>query len=433
MPQYWNEKIECISRDELHKLQLERLKQTVARVYKVPHYRKALQASGIEPEDIKSLDDLQRLPFTNKQDLRNNYPYGLFAVPMEEIVRLHSSSGTTGKPTVVGYTENDIRNWSELLARGLMSAGVTPKDIVQIAYGYGLFTGGLGIHYGFERLGATVVPASGGNTKRQLQLMVDFGTTVLACTPSYALYIAEVGREMGIDFAELPLRIGIFGAEPWTEAMRIQIEKELNIKAMDIFGLSEVIGPGVACECEYRQGMHIPEDHFIAEIIDPETGVTLPYGQEGELVFTSISKEALPVIRYRTHDLSVLYSERCACGRTHVRMRKVSDRTDDMLIIRGVNVFPSQIESVLLELGQVEPHYQLVVDRKGSLDMLEIWVEVTAQMFSDEIRRLEELERKIHHAIESLLGISVKIKLVEPKTIPRSEGKAKRVIDKRKL
>jgi len=434
MNQYWNERIECISREELAALQLVRLQQTVKRVYeKVPHYRQAFTARGITPGDIKSLADLTKLPFTTKQDLRDNYPFGLFAIPREEIVRIHASSGTTGKPTVVGYAQNDIKRWAEMVARELFAIGVTKNDVIQIAFGYGLFTGGLGLHYGAEYLGATIVPISGGNTQRQLQLMQDVGTTVLACTPSYALYIAETGREMGIDFSKLPLRLGIFGAEPWTEAMRQQIERELQIKAFDIFGLSEVMGPGVACECAYGQGMHIQEDHFIAEIIDPETGEQLPYGQEGELVLTSITKEALPVIRYRTRDLSVLYPERCVCGRTHVRMRKVSGRTDDMLIIRGVNVFPTQIESALLQLGQVQPHYQLIVDRKGTLDELEVWVEVTEEIFSDEVRGLEALERKVKHAIESIIGVSVKVKLVEPKTIPRTEGKAKRVIDKRKI
>ena len=431
---YWNRHFECMPREELQKLQLKRLQDVVERVfYNVPFYRQKLQAAGIEPGDIKSLDDLKKLPFTTKQDLRDNYPFGMFAVPMSEIVRVHASSGTTGKPTVVGYTRSDINTWSELMARCLVCGGTTKNSVIQVAYGYGLFTGGLGVHYGAEKLGASVIPMSGGNTQRQLMLMEDFGTEVLACTPSYALFLAEAIEENGIERSRLKLKYGIFGAEPWSEKMREEIEKRLKVKALDIYGLSEVIGPGVAIECQEQKGMHIFEDHFIPEIIDPLTGETLPPGEKGELVFTTITKEGIPVIRYRTRDITMLKDEPCACGRTHVKMLKIMGRTDDMLIIRGVNVFPSQVETVLLEIGETEPHYLLIVDREGSLDVLEIQVELSPAMFSDKIRGLEVLEKKIEHRIESLLGISAKIRLVEPHTIPRSEGKAVRVIDRRKL
>jgi phenylacetate-CoA ligase len=430
---YWNERYECMPREELRQLQLERLKQTVERCYfNVPHYRKLMQEAGIEPEDIKSLEDLSRIPFTNKSDLRDNYPYGMFAVSLSEIVRIHSSSGTTGKPTVVGYTRNDVNTWAELMARSLVCGGAGKNDVIHNAYGYGLFTGGLGVHYGAERLGASVIPISGGNTKRQVMIMKDYGSTVLTCTPSYALHIAEVAQEMGLEREDFRLKCGIFGAEPWSDNMRREIEKKLGIIALDIYGLSEVIGPGVAMECPEKQGLHVWEDHFLVEVIDPDTGQSLPPGSTGELVFTSLTKEALPVLRYRTRDISTIIDEPCSCGRTHLRIKRISGRTDDMVIIRGVNVFPSQIESVLLEIGQTEPHYQLIVDRVGNLDILEVWVEVSAQVFSDEIRRLEELGRTIRSAIESTLGLSVNVKLVEPKSIERSEGKAKRVIDKRK-
>lgn len=431
---YWQEEYETITRDKLEQLQLQRLQQTLQRVYdKVPFYRKSFDEAGISPGDVKSLADLQKVPLTVKKDLRDNYPFGLFAVPMDKVVRVHASSGTTGKPTVVGYTQNDIKNWSDLVARAIRMAGGTNKDIVQVGFGYGLFTGGLGLHYGAERFGATVVPVSGGNTPRQLMLMQDFGTSILACTPSYALYLAEEIHNAGIAPEDLKLRIGIFGAEPWSERMREQLESKLNINAFDIYGLSEVLGPGVSMECAEKKGMHIFEDHFIAEIIDPETGKQLPYGQPGELVLTSLTKEALPIIRYNTRDITVLNVDTCGCGRTHVRMQRVTGRTDDMLIIRGVNVFPSQIESVLLEFGDTEPHYLLVVDRKGSLDNLEIWVELNEKFFSDKIRALEDLENKMRGRILSVLGISARIKFVEPRTIPRSEGKAKRVVDKREL
>lgn len=431
---YYDPEHETMSRDRLAELQLQRLQATVKRVYQsVPFYRNAFKARGLEPGDIKSLDDLRKLPFTCKQDLRDNYPYGLFAAPMDQIIRLHASSGTTGKPSVVGYTKNDISNWADLIARCLVMAGGSKNDVVQVAYGYGLFTGGLGLHYGVERLGASVVPASGGNTTRQLMLMQDFGTNILACTPSYALFLAEEGIAAGIDFKKLPIRAGILGAEPWTENMRKQIESKMDITALDIYGLSEVMGPGVSMECMAKQGSHIAEDHFIAEVIDPDTGEALPYGEQGELVLTAIMKEGIPLLRYRTRDISTLHPEVCACGRTHVRMKRVAGRTDDMLIIRGVNVFPSQVESVLLEFGEAEPHYLLVVDRKGDLDDLEIWVELSEKMFSDEIKHLEKLEGRIRHKILSVLNINIKIKFVEPRTIPRSEGKAKRVMDRRDL
>lgn len=432
--QYWNATYECMSREEMTRVQNERLVNTVKRIYyNVPFYREKMQKKGTEPGDIKSVNDLNKLPFTYKQDLRDTYPYGLFATPLSEIVRIHASSGTTGRQTVVGYTRRDLDTWAEVMARTLTSAGANKESFIQVAYGYGLFTGGLGVHYGAERIGASVIPISGGNTKRQLQIMKDFGTTLLACTPSYALYLAEEMEEMGIKKEELKLKAGVFGAEPWSSNMRNEIEERLGILAIDIYGLSEVIGPGVASECPVKCGLHIPEDHFIPEIIDPQTEEVLPPGSKGELVFTTITKEGLPLIRYRTRDISSLSYEKCECGRTSVRMSKVSGRTDDMLIIRGVNVFPSQIESVLLEIGDTAPHYLLIVDRKDNLDTLEIWVEMTQSMFSDEVRRIEDVERNIKKEIESTLGVNAKVKLVEPKTIERSEGKAKRVIDKRNI
>ncbi len=430
---YWNKYCECMEREELKKLQSQRLIEAVERVYyNVPYYRNLMQERGLMPEDIKGIEDLNKLPFTTKDDLRENYPYGFFAVPLSEIVRIHASSGTTGKPTVVGYTRRDIAIWSELMARTLTCGGATKDSVIQVAYGYGLFTGGLGVHYGAERLGASVIPISGGNTKRQIMLMKDFGTTVLACTPSYALYIAETMAEMNLHKDDFKLKYGILGAEPWTEGLRQEIEEKLGIVAIDIYGLSEIIGPGVASECLYKTGLHINEDHFIPEIIDPVTGEVLPEGSEGELVFTTITKEGIPVIRYRTRDISSLNYEPCPCGRTHVRMQKVIGRTDDMLIIRGVNVFPSQIESILIDIGETEPHYLLVIDRVGNMDNLEVWVEVSEKLFSDEVRRLEELNRRIAYEIQSTLGLSVRVKLVEPKTIERSQGKAVRVIDKRR-
>lgn len=423
-----------MGRDEMRTCKSRRLIDMVERVYhNVPFYRNKMQELGLHPEDIQSIDDLSKLPFTTKQDLRDNYPYGLFAVPMSEIVRVHASSGTTGKPTVVGYTRKDLGTWSEVVARTLTSAGAHKHDVVHIAYGYGLFTGGLGLHYGSEKIGATVIPVSGGNTKRQLQIMHDFGSTVLACTPSYALYLAEAIQEEGFKREDFKLRVGVFGAEPWTESMRREIEEKWKIKAIDIFGLSEVIGPGVSCECEYQCGLHVNEDHFVPEIIDPITLKPLPAGEEGELVFTTITKEGLPLLRYRTRDLTSLNYEPCKCGRTLVRMRKCTGRSDDMLIIRGVNLFPSQIETVLLQMSETQPHYLIIVDRVNNLDTLEVWVEVEQQFFIDKISELQNLTRKIQHNIESAIGLGVTVRLVEPKTIERSEGKAKRVIDKRKI
>jgi phenylacetate-CoA ligase len=422
-------------REALEAIQFRRLKATLDRGYaSVPFYRKQFEAAGLTPGDIQCLQDLQRLPFTTKQDLRDNYPFGMFAVPMENVVRIHASSGTTGQPTVVGYTARDVDTWASLMARSLMAGGATRGDIIHNAYGYGLFTGGLGAHYGAEKLGASVIPVSGGNTKRQVVIMKDFGPTILTATPSYALHLAEVADEMGVSFRDLKFKYGIFGAEPWSENMRGDIEEKLGLVAVDIYGLSEVIGPGVAMEChEAKKGLHIFEDHFIPEIINPETGQVLPYGETGELVFTSITKEAFPVIRYRTRDITSLNPEPCICGRTMVRMNKVSGRSDDMLIIRGVNVFPSQIESVLMEMQNVAPHYQLVVDREGSLDILTVMVEVSDAMFSDEVKTLQGMEMEITKNIKDYLGVSAKVKLVEPKAIARSQGKAVRVIDNRKI
>jgi phenylacetate-CoA ligase len=428
----WNRHFECMNRDELRIVQGERLRETVERVYfHVPYYRHKMQEKGLGPENIQSLDDISQLPFTTKTDLRDNYPFGLFASPMSEIVRLHASSGTTGKPTVVGYSRRDIATWSEVMARTLYCAGATRDDFIHIAFGYGLFTGGLGLHYGGEKIGASVIPVSGGNTKRQLQLMHDFGSTVLACTPSYALYLAEALEESGLNREDLRLRVGVFGAEPWTENMRREIEEKLRIKAIDIYGLSEVIGPGVASECLFQKGLHINEDHFYPEIIDPDTLEVQPPGKSGELVFTTITKEGLPLIRYRTRDLTRLNFEKCSCGRTLVRMDKCLGRSDDMLIIRGVNLFPSQVESVLLEMSEIKPHYQLIVDRVNNLDEIELKVEVEEQFFQDKIGQLMALRQKIQQNLESSLGLSIKITLVEPKTLERSEGKSRRVIDKR--
>ena len=426
---------ETMPREAMAAIQLRRLRATLERAYAtVPFYRRRFDEAGIRPGAIQSLDDLAAIPFTTKQDLRDNYPYGMFAVPMDNVVRIHASSGTTGQPTVVGYTARDINTWAELMARSLVAGGASSGDIIHNAYGYGLFTGGLGVHYGAEKLGASVIPVSGGNTKRQIVIMRDFGPTILTATPSYTLHLAEVAQEMGIDFKTLSFKFGIFGAEPWSERMREEIERKLNLTAVDIYGLSEVIGPGVAIEChEAKRGLHIFEDHFIPEIIDPTTGDVLPPGQIGELVFTSITKEAFPVIRYRTRDITSLNPEPCICGRTLIRMGKVSGRTDDMLIIRGVNVFPSQIESVLMETKGVEPHYQLQVDREGNLDVLTVMVEVGETLFSDEVKQLQDLERKISKSIKDYLGVSARVKLVEPKGIARSEGKAVRVIDNRKI
>jgi len=430
----WNEEIECMSSSEMRKLQSERLKELVNKVYQnVEFYRKKMDEKGIRPSDIRSIDDISKLPFTNKTDLRDNYPFGLFAAPMKEIVRIHASSGTTGKPTTVGYTKKDIENWQEVLARCLTMSGVTPEDIVQVSFGYGLFTGGLGIHYGAENVGCTVVPISAGNTRRQLQLMSDFGSTVLACTPSYALHLADALSEFGYSLSDMKLKTGVFGAEPFSENMRLELEKKWGIKAFDIYGLSEIMGPGVANDCEFHDGLHIHEDHFFPEVVDPKTKEPLPDGQQGELVFTTLTKEGIPLLRYNTHDLTTLTRERCECGRTLVRMKKITGRSDDMLIIRGVNLFPSQIEQVLLEMGETSAHYMLYVDRENNLDILELKVELDETKMVDTIKDLMSLSRKIEHSLHSALGLSVKVTLVEPKSIPRSEGKAVRVIDNRKI
>lgn len=431
----FNMEYETMPREALEAIQLRRLQTTVERVYaNVPYYRDKFKAAGVTPSDIKSLSDLTRLPFTTKQDLRDNYPYGMFATPMDHVVRIHSSSGTTGQATVVGYTARDVQNWAELMARSLMAGGATRNDIIHNAYGYGLFTGGLGVHYGAERLGASVIPVSGGNTKRQIIIMKDFGPTIITATPSYSLHLAEVAEEMGISFKDFKFKFGIFGAEPWSETMREEMERKLDLVAVDIYGLSEIMGPGVAIEChEAKKGLHVFEDHFIAEIIDPDTMEPLPYGEAGELVFTTITKEAFPMVRYRTRDITALNPEPCICGRTHLRMNRVTGRSDDMLIIRGVNVFPSQIETVLMQSDGLTPHYQLVVDRKGSLDILTVQVEVGEGMFSDEVKRLQATEKRIAKNIKELLGVSASVKLVEPKAIARSEGKAVRVVDNRKI
>lgn len=433
MANYFNEEFETLPRPALEALQLKRLQQTLARVYaNVPFYKQSFDKAGIKPGDIKSLADLQRLPFTTKQDMRDSYPYNLFAAPMEEIVRIHASSGTTGKPTVVGYTQKDIDTWSELMARSFVAAGAHKGDIIHNAYGYGLFTGGLGAHYGAEKLGASVIPISGGNTSRQLLIMQDFGSTVLTCTPSYSLFMAEEAKAAGIDFKDLKLKVGIFGAEPWSEAMRGEIEAKLNLDAIDIYGLSEIMGPGVAIECiEEKHGLHIWEDHFLPEIINPETGLPVEEGEKGELVITTITKQGIPLIRYRTRDITSISYAPCACGRSHARIARMSGRSDDMLIIRGVNVFPSQIESILVRIEGVEPHYILIVDREGNLDTLEVQVEVDEALFSDEIKVLQSLSRRIEKEIKDMLGVTCRVRLVEPKTIQRSEGKAKRVIDNR--
>lgn len=435
MANYFNEEFETLPRAALEALQLKRLQAVVGRVYaNVPFYRQSFDKAGVKPEDITTLADLRRLPFTTKQDMRDSYPYRLFAAPMEEIVRIHASSGTTGKPTVVGYTQQDITTWTDLMARSFVAAGAHKGDIIHNAYGYGLFTGGLGAHYGAEKLGASVIPISGGNTKRQIMIMQDFGSTVLTCTPSYSLYLAEEAALEGVDIKGSKLRVGIFGAEPWSEAMRTEIEAKLGLDAIDIYGLSEIMGPGVAIECiEAKQGLHIWEDHFIPEIINPETGQPVREGEKGELVITTITKQGIPLIRYRTRDITSIDRSPCVCGRTHGRIARLSGRSDDMLIIRGVNVFPSQIESILVRVEGVEPHYLLIVDRKDNLDTLEVQVEVNEEMFSDEIKVLQSLARRIEKEIKDMLGVTSTVKLVEPKTIQRSEGKAKRVQDNRKL
>ncbi len=430
----YQKEYECMDRAELKKLQSERLVWQVKRMYEnVALFRQRMDEKGIKPEDIHGIEDLSKLPFSYKQDLRDYYPFGLFAVPTKQIKRLHASSGTTGKQIVVGYTEHDLDMWSDCMARQIAAVGGSDESLVQVSYGYGLFTGGLGAHAGAEKIGAAVIPTSSGNTQRQIQTMIDFGTTILCCTPSYAMYLGEAIEEMGVK-DKLKLKAGIFGAEPWTEDMRKAIEDKLNIKAYDVYGLSEIMGPGVAYECECQDGMHVCEDMFIPEIIDPDTGEVLPEGSSGELVFTTVTKEAFPVIRYRTRDICSLKYEKCKCGRTFIRMNKPTGRSDDMLIIRGVNVFPSQIEEVLLKVGgDVTPNYQIIVGRVNNTDTLEVQVEMSENLFSDDVKSIEKIERNIKEQLRSVLGLSAKVTIVEPKTITRSEGKAKRVIDNRKL
>ncbi|MCL2461319.1 MAG: phenylacetate--CoA ligase [Defluviitaleaceae bacterium] len=432
--QFWNQEIEQMPREQLKDLQLTRLKDTVSRVYAhVPYYRDKMRERGVEPGDVKSLSDLRSLPFLTKQDLRDTYPYGLFAAPLADIVRIHASSGTTGKQVIAGYTRRDLDAWADCMARCLVMAGADRNSRVHVSYGYGLFTGGLGAHGGAERLGAMTIPASAGNTQRQITLLKDLGATVLCCTPSYALYLAEALAEMGYTKDDLSLEAGVFGAEPWTERMRGRIEDGLGLKAYDIYGLTEIMGPSVAQSCVSRNGLHVWEDCFIPEIIDPDTGENLPDGQTGELVITTINKDGMPLIRYRTRDITRLTAEPCECGRTHARMARLEGRTDDMLIIRGVNVFPSQIETVLLSSGEAAPHYQIIVERDGSLDSITVELEVSERMLSDNVKGMEELSRRLRSRMDSVLGLTCKIRLVEPKSIPRSEGKAKRVIDRRKM
>ncbi len=429
----WNCEAECLPREELNKLQLNRLQQTLSLVAgHVPCYQAKFKESGFQPSDLKSLDDLSQLPFTTKDDLRVNYPYGMFAVPMRDVVRIHSSSGTTGKPTVVGYTKQDIKTWTELVARFMTAAGVTDEDIVHIAFGYGLFTGAFGLHYGSEAIGASVIPISGGNTDKQLMIMEDYRSSALVCTPSYGLTLADRMERQGMDPKSLALRVGLFGAEPWSEQMRVELEQRLGIIATDNYGLSEIMGPGVAGECCYKQGMHLAEDHFIAEIIDPDTGEVLPQGSVGELVLTSLTKQAFPMIRYRTRDITRIHYETCECGRTLARMEKTRGRSDDMLIIKGVNVFPTQIEEVLFQIEGCEPHYQLIVDRENNMDSLEVQVEVNEHIFFDEMKQQRQFVVQAEKQIATVLGVSAKVKLVEPASIQRHEGKAVRVIDRRK-
>jgi len=430
----WNEPKESMSRDEMSNLQGSRLKSTVTRVYhNVPFYRTKMQALGIEPGDINGIEDIYKLPFTTKEDLRETYPFGLASIPGSEFVRVHASSGTTGKPTAIPHSRKDLEMFSECVARALCCSGVTKNDTVQVSYGYGLFTGGLGLHDGATKLGATVIPASGGNTRNQITLLQDFGSTVLACTPSYALFIAEAVAESGIDPLKLPLRVGVFGAEPWTAEIKAKIEAGLGIQAFDIYGLSEIMGPGVSNSCEMQNGLHMAEDYFLPEILNPDTLESVPAGTAGELVFTHLTKEAMPLLRYRTRDISSLNYGACECGRTNVRMSKIVGRTDDMLIIRGVNVFPSQIESVLLEIPETKPYYMIIVERDGILDTLEVQVEVEERFFSDEIAKIDALRNKIKHALDNALRVGVKVNLMEQKTLQRFEGKAKRVIDKRNI
>lgn len=431
---YWNKQLECMPKEQLKKLQFQRLKNTVKAVYdKVPYYRKKFDEARITPDDIKKLEDIRNIPFTSKADLREVYPFGMFASPLSEIVEIHMSSGTTGKPVVTGYTLNDIEIWGDVMARCLTMAGATKNDIVQVAYGYGLFTGGFGVHYGARKIGCMIVPASAGNTRRQIEIMRDFGTTILACTPSYALYMAEISEEMGIEPTALKLKAGCFGAEMWTEAMRVEIEKRFKLNAYNIYGLTEIIGPGVAHECISKNGLHVFEDHFIAEIIDPDTGDPLSEGEKGELVLTTITREGMPMLRFRTRDITSIIKEKCDCGRTFAKIERIKGRTDDMLKVRGVMLFPYQIEQAILEVQGVEPHYQIVITRPQHLDEIEVMVEISKETFSDEVKHIENLKKKLERRIEDIVGIRVKVTLVEPKSLPRSEGKAKRIIDKRSL
>jgi len=430
----WNPEVERMPREDLEQLQLERLQATLNRVHRnVRFYRNRFEEIGIEPGDLRTRDDLRKIPFTTKEDLRNNYPYGMFAVPLREVVRIHSSTGTTGKPTVVGYTANDIDAWSEVVARIMTAAGVTRDDVVQIAFGYGLFTGGFGLHYGSEKIGASVIPISSGNTRRQLMIMEDYRTTALVCTPSYAMFLTEVLEESGIDPERLSLRYGLFGSEPWSERIRGEVESKMGIIATDNYGLSEVMGPGVAGECLERSGLHLNEDHFIPEIINPENGETLPLGEKGELVLTTVTREAMPLIRYRTRDVTRLYLDECPCGRTLIKMEKVSGRTDDMIIYKGVNIYPSQVEEVLFDFEGVTPHYQIRLSREGALDTMEILVEVGEGIFFDEMKKQKEMVEQINDALRSSLGVSAKVRLVEPRTLERFEGKARRVVDEREI
>ncbi|MGA2641865.1 MAG: phenylacetate--CoA ligase [Spirochaetia bacterium] len=430
----WNTDFECLERPAMSRHQGEKLGRLVDVLYRrVPFYQKKMDAAGTKPRDIQGIEDILQLPFTTKDEMREVYPYGLLSVSLRDIVEIHTSSGTTGTPVVDAYTAGDLEVWAEVMARTLAAGGTGRHDIVQNAYGYGLFTGGLGVHYGARRIGATVIPISGGNTKRQLAIMRDFKSTMMACTPSYSLYLAEAAREEGMDPAKLGLKSGFFGAEPWSESMRGEIQQKLGLLAIDIYGLTEIIGPGVAMECEHQQGLHVNEDHFYPEIIDPSTARVLPDGQKGELVITTLTKEGTPVLRYRTRDITYLERAPCACGRTTVRMHRVLGRTDDMLIIRGVNVFPSQIEEVILKVEGIEPHYQLIVERRDQLDELEVQVEMNENLFSDEIRNLERMEKRIEADLYATLNIHTRVRLVEPKTIARSEGKAKRIIDKRQV
>ncbi len=430
---FWDEKISRAGREKIKYIQLNNLKDTLKHVYKNNvFYRKRIDEAGLDPDKITSLEDIEKLPFTTKDDLRDNYPFGLFCSPLSEVVRVHSSSGTTGNPTVVGYTKGDLEIWADILARIMYDAGVRKEDIVQVSHGFGLFTGGFGFQYAAEKIGALVVPISGGNTERQIKIMNDFKSTVLCGTPSYALHISEVAEKEGVDFKALNLKLGFFGAEPWAESMRSELETRLAVKALDSYGLSEVIGPGVACECLEQNGLHVNEDHFLVEAVNPETGKTLQPGKKGELVFTSLTKKAFPVIRYRTKDISYLICDECKCGNIFVRMAKPMGRTDDMLIIRGVNVFPSQIEEVLMNIDDLEPHYLIVVDKKNYMDVIEVWVEVSEKIFHEKIMDLEDFEKSIENKLYSAIGLRIKVSLKEPKTIARSQGKAKRVCDKRK-